>query len=114
MIYARKVKPITMPEHIYVSSSPSHTKGVKCDLMVSPEVLGKGERVVIIDDFLASGQTLLALAKIVQESGSSITGFGVIIEKAFEEGRELLSQFNVPIESLVIIKEMKDEAIIFA
>jgi xanthine phosphoribosyltransferase len=112
VIYARKVKPVTMPGQIYVRSCPSHTKGVSTDLMVSPEVLGPYENVLIIDDFLASGQTLFALAQIVLDSHSRIAGFGVIIEKSFEEGRKHLSQFNVPVEPVVIIKEMTGDSIV--
>jgi len=111
VIFARKSKPVTMPEVVYHTQAPSHTKGRLVDLMVSPEVLGSNERVLIVDDFLASGLTLKALAEIVKMSGSELCGFGVIIEKSFEEGRTLLSAFGVPIESLAVITKMSDEGI---
>jgi xanthine phosphoribosyltransferase len=113
VIYARKIKPITMPSGAYARNVPSHTKGHMTQLLVSPEVLSPGERVLIVDDFLASGQTLQALASIVEESGSQLAGIGVIIEKSFEEGRKTLSPLGVPVESLVVIKEMTEDAIIF-
>ncbi|MDQ7823082.1 MAG: xanthine phosphoribosyltransferase [Candidatus Eremiobacteraeota bacterium] len=114
LIFARKIRPVTMPEKFYLQRAPSHTKGQFVDLMVSSEFLEKRERVLIIDDFLASGQTLKALADIVIESGSMITGIGVIIEKTFDKGRSVLAPYGVPIESVVAIKEMSDEGILFA
>jgi len=113
VVYARKIRPITMPPRVYTRKVPSHTKGHMTELLVSPEVLGSGERVLIIDDFLASGQTLLALADIVLESGSQVAGIGVIIEKSFEEGRMTLASLGVPVESIVVIREMTGDSIIF-
>jgi xanthine phosphoribosyltransferase len=115
VIYARKAKPITMPDNVYRELAPSHTKGHLVELMVSPEVLQPGERVLIIDDFLATGQTIAALARVVQRSGATLIGIGAVIEKTFEGGRAFLqSQFNVPIESLVVISDMSDGRIVFA
>jgi xanthine phosphoribosyltransferase len=113
VIFARKSRPITMPDSIYLRQAPSHTKGVMVDLMVSPEVLGPDDRVLIVDDFLASGRTLQALAMIVEDSGSTLAGFGVVIEKSFEEGRDVLAGMKVPIEALVTIKEMRGGSFIF-
>jgi xanthine phosphoribosyltransferase len=104
-----------MPERVYRETAPSHTKGHIVELLVSPEVLRGGDRVVIVDDFLASGQTIAALARIVQQSGATLVGVGTVIEKSFEGGRALLvSQFAVPIESLVVITDMSDGRIVFA
>jgi xanthine phosphoribosyltransferase len=111
LIFARKTRPITMPAEVYHTQAPSHTKGSIVDLMVSPEVLGPDERVLIIDDFLARGLTLQALAELVKLSGSTLCGFGVIIEKSFEDGRSLLSGLGVPIESLAVITSLSDEGI---
>jgi xanthine phosphoribosyltransferase len=114
VLYARKTKPITMPERVYRASAPSHTKGRFVELMVSPEFLLAPQRVLIIDDFLASGQTILALARLVQQSGATLVGIGAVIEKAFEGGRTLLaSQFDVPIHALVTITDMSDGHIVF-
>jgi xanthine phosphoribosyltransferase len=114
VIYARKTKPITMPDEIYRASAPSHTKGHFVELMVSPEVLDESDRILIVDDFLASGQTISALVRIVQNSGAKLVGIGALIEKTFEGGRRMLaSQFDVPIESLVTITDMSDGTIVF-
>lgn len=114
VIYARKRKPITMTEPVYVESAPSHTKGLEVLLMVSPEYLGPGDRVLIIDDFLATGLTIAALVRLVQKAGGEVVGIGVLIEKQFEGGRDVLAPLGVPIEALVTITEMRDGRIIIA
>jgi xanthine phosphoribosyltransferase len=114
VVYARKQKPITMPNEIFLTLAPSHTKGRTVELIVSPEYLGASERVLIIDDFLASGQTILGLARLAQAAGARVVGIGAVIEKSFEGGRQALVSLNVPIESLAIIADMTDGKIIFA
>jgi len=114
VLYARKRKPITMMEPVYVESAPSHTKGLEVLLMVSPEYLGPGERVLIVDDFLATGLTIAALVRLVHKAGSQVVGIGVLIEKRFEGGREALAHLNVPIEALVTITDMREGQIILA
>ena len=115
MVYARKHKPITMKEPVFVESAPSHTKGGEVHLMVSPEYLAQQDRVLIIDDFLASGKTIDALARLVKNAGATLVGIGAIIEKSFEGGRATLQQWHVPIEALAIIDEMHDDGrIVFA
>ncbi len=83
------------------------------ELIVSPEYLANGERVLIIDDFLASGQTILGLARLAEASGSHIVGIGALIEKIFEGGRDVLRPLGVPVESLACITSMDDEKIVF-
>lgn len=115
LVYARKHKPVTMQEPVFVEFAPSHTKGGQVSLMVSPEFLSAGDRVLIIDDFLATGQTIAAMARIIADAGATLVGIGTLVEKSFEGGRALLEPLGVPIESMVIIKEMhEDGAIIFA
>jgi xanthine phosphoribosyltransferase len=114
VVYARKQKPITMPDQVFLTLSPSHTKGRMVELIVSPEYLGEGERVLIIDDFLATGATILGLVRLAQSAGSSIVGIGTLIEKTFEGGRKALSPLSIPIESLVQILSMEDDRIVFA
>jgi xanthine phosphoribosyltransferase len=114
VVYARKHKPITMPDQVFLTLSPSHTKGVTVELIVSPEYLGSGERVLIIDDFLATGATILGLARLAQTAGASIVGIGALIEKGFEGGRDALRSLNVPIESLACITRLDAGMIEFA
>lgn len=113
VVYARKAKPITMPDQIFLTLTPSHTKGRMVELIVSPEYLCTGERILIIDDFLASGQTIMGLVRLTQAAGASIVGIGAVIEKNFEGGRALLSPLNVPIEALATIASMEGDSIVF-
>ena len=113
VVYARKTKPITMPDQVYLTLAPSHTKGRMVELIVSPEYLANGEKVLIIDDFLASGQTILGLARLAEASGSRIVGIGALIEKTFEGGRAALKSLGVPIHSLACITSMDEDKIVF-
>lgn len=113
VVYARKHKPITMPDQVFLTLAPSHTKGNMAELIVSPEYLRSGERVLIIDDFLASGSTIMGLVRLAQTAGSSLVGIGALVEKSFEGGRELLNPLGVPIESLACIASMEGDQIVF-
>lgn len=112
VVYARKNKPITMPDQVYLTIAPSHTKGVNVELIVSPEYLAVGERVLIIDDFLASGATINGLVRLIQAAGAELVGIGALIEKDFEGGRELLTPLGVPIHSLACITSMDENGIV--
>ncbi len=112
VVYARKTKPVTMTDPVYVEAAPSHTKGVDTFLMVSPEFLGPQDRILIIDDFLASGQTIDALVRLVQHAGAKLVGVGALIEKRFEGGRSLLERLGVQLESLVAVASMDDGEIV--
>jgi len=113
VVYARKHKPITMPDQVLLTLAPSHTKGRTVELIVSPEYLAGGEKVLIIDDFLASGNTILGLVRLAETAGSQIVGIGALIEKTFEGGREALKPLKVPIEALARICAMDDDKITF-
>ncbi|MFC2029273.1 xanthine phosphoribosyltransferase [Chloroflexota bacterium] len=114
LLYARKTKPVTMTEPVYVEAAPSHTKGVSVFLMASPEFLGSGDRILIIDDFLASGQTIGALVRMIRHAGAELVGIGALIEKAFEGGRGQLETLGVPLHALAVIAEMSNGKIVFA
>ncbi len=107
VVYARKTKPVTMPDTVFLTTAPSHTKKHDVDIMVSPEYLQAGERVLIVDDFLATGQTILALARLARAAGAEVVGVGALIEKSFEGGREELRRLAVPVRSLAVICDMR-------
>jgi xanthine phosphoribosyltransferase len=113
VVYARKHKPITMPDQVLLTLAPSHTKGRMVELIVSPEYLAGGEKVLIIDDFLATGATIEGLARLAQIAGAAIVGIGTLIEKTFEGGRQKLMALNVPIVSLATIQSMEADTIVF-
>jgi xanthine phosphoribosyltransferase len=113
VVYARKSKPITMPDQVFLTLTPSHTKGRTVELIISPEYLSGNERILIIDDFLATGATILGLVRLAQTAGASIVGVGTLIEKIFEGGRAALAHLGVPVESLAPIRSMEGDQIIF-
>jgi xanthine phosphoribosyltransferase len=112
VVYARKIRPVTMTGPVYVEVAPSHTKGRDVFLMVSADFIGPGERVLIVDDFLASGATIEALVRLVQHAGAELVGIAAPVEKRFEGGREKLSYLNVPIVSLAVVTDMSDGKIV--
>ncbi len=113
VVYARKKRPITMAGPIYIETAPSHTKGGVVELMVSGEFLRAGENVLIIDDFLATGETLKALARLVNAAHAHVVGVGVVVEKTFEGGRIALKAagYDVPTVALATITSMEGTAI---
>jgi xanthine phosphoribosyltransferase len=114
VLYARKTRPITMPDQVLLTVAPSHTKGQTIELIVSPEYLAQGDRVLIVDDFLATGHTILGLARLARAAGARLVGVGVVIEKAFEGGRAALGPMGVPVESLAIVTDMSGGRIVLA
>lgn len=116
IVYARKTKPITMFGPVFLETAPSHTKGNEVNLLVAAEFMPANQNVLIVDDFLATGKTLRALARIVEGAQSRVAGVGVVVEKTFEGGRDFMRQkgYTMPIEALVIIVSMDDGKIVFA
>ena len=114
VVYARKTKPVTMTDPVYVEAAPSHTRGIDTFLMVSPDFLNPGDRILIIDDFLASGQTIDALVRLVKHAGAELVGIGALVEKRFEGGRDRLADLGIPVLALAVIESMEDGQIVFA
>lgn len=99
LVFARKSRPITVSDS-YQTTYRSATKGTTNDLIVSCEYLDPGDRVVIIDDFLAGGSTAEALFRLAKMAHAKVVGVGVLIEKLSVGGRTFLSGYDVPVESL--------------
>lgn len=112
ILFARKHQPITMAPDPYREQSSSPTHGKQVELIVSTEYLESTDRILIIDDFLASGRTILALHRLVEQSGATLIGVGAVIEKAFQNGRDLLVDLKVPVESLAVIERFERDRII--
>lgn len=114
LVFARKRPPLTLDHTIVSETARSRTQGKLVELMVSTEYLRPGDRVLIIDDFLATAQTINALARLVEKVGARVVGVGTVIEKSFENGRINAQHLNVPIESLAVITSMEDGKIVLA
>ena len=113
VVYARKRKPITMPDQVFLTLAPSHTKGRTVELIVSPEYLANGEKVLIIDDFLASGATILGLVRLAELAGGTVVGVGALIEKGFEGGRAALEEKGFVVKSLACVASLDENEITF-
>ena len=106
-IFARKIRPVTMPKNAYRRVVVSPTKGSEVELVLNPEHICSADRVVLVDDFLASGATLIALHELVSQSGAEIVGIGCVIEKTYQQGRNLLKPYNVPVVTLAHVHAME-------
>ena len=113
IVFARKKKPITMVDKDFRESAKSHTKGGVVELVVSSEYLSEDDRVLILDDFLSTANTINALVRLVKSSGATLVGIGAVIEKSFEGGRSAIGDVDVPVESLAIIESFDVDRIVF-
>ena len=113
VIFAKKTKTKNIAGDVYTAKVESFTHGVTYDIIVSREFLSPGDRVLIIDDFLANGAALSGLTSIVHDAGATVVGAGIAIEKAFQPGGELLRAQGLRIESLARIKSMSAAGIEF-
>jgi xanthine phosphoribosyltransferase len=113
LVIARKRRVAGMPHDLLRESTISHSINQIVEFFVSPEFITPQDRVVIVDAFMTSGQTLLALARLALRGKATVVGIGTIIEKQYEQGRKKLEMLGVPIESLVKIREMGSGTIRF-
>ncbi len=113
VVFAKKSKPNTMIEDVFSAKAKSFTKGTESNLSVSKKHLISGQKVLIVDDFLAHGQAGLALIEISKEAGLDIVGFGAVIEKEYQGGSKLIKQTGVNLQSLAIIEKIEDKQIYF-
>ena len=91
----------------------SFTHGRVYDIIVSKEFLGPGDKVLLIDDFLANGCALLGLIDIVKKSGATLEGAGIVIEKGFQHGGQEIRDMGIRLESLAIVDSMTDDSLTF-
>ncbi len=113
LVFARKKKSIFMTDEVYHSVVYSYTKEENYDVTVSKRFLPAGEHVLIIDDFLASGEAAMGLAKLVESAGDTVEGIAIVIEKSFQPGRERLERAGYHVESLIRIERFEDNRCIF-
>ncbi|GED32873.1 xanthine phosphoribosyltransferase [Brevibacillus centrosporus] len=112
-IYAKKKKAVTLTEEVYSAPVHSFTRQETYQISVSKQYLQAEDRVLIVDDFLATGAALVGLTQIVKDAGAHLVGIGAVIEKSFQEGRGLLEKEGIRIESLARIESMSPEHIHF-
>ena len=106
LVFAKKNKTKNIAGDVYVTPVESFTHGTTYNVMVSKRFLGKGDKVLIVDDFLAVGNALRGLIKMVKESGAELVGCGTVIEKGYQHGGDEIRAQGIRVESLAIIESM--------
>ncbi|ARI77743.1 xanthine phosphoribosyltransferase [Halobacillus mangrovi] len=113
-IFARKRKSLTLNDGLYSAEVHSFTKNVTNEISVSKEYLSSEDTILILDDFLANGQAAKGLINLVQQSGATLAGVGIIIEKGFQDGGKQLREQGVRVESLATIASLNHHTVTFS
>ena len=109
VIFAKKSQTKNIAGAVYATKVESFTHGRVYDVIVSTQFLGPGDRVLIIDDFLANGAALEGLIDLVRQAGAQLVGAGIVIEKAFQPGGDRIRAKGIRVESLARVKSMSEE-----
>ena len=113
-VFAKKAAPNTMTEDFYAAEAKSFTKGTVSMLRVAKQYLSPGDRVLIVDDFLASGEAGVALVSLARNAGAEVVGFSAVIEKKWQGGGDKLRELGIEVKSLAVIAAINDGKITFA
>ena len=109
VVFAKKSKSINLEGEMYTAEVESFTHKKKNQVIVSKKFLNENDHVLIIDDFLANGCALQGLIQIVNQSGATIEGIGIAIEKGFQSGGKIIRNLGYQLESLAIVEDMNHE-----
>ena len=113
LVFAKKNQTKNIAGDVYSSRVTSYTHGRVYDVIVSKEFLNSGDRVLVIDDFLANGCALDGLIDIVNQAGATLEGIGIVIEKHFQGGGDRIRKMGIRVESLAMIESMTDDTLEF-
>ncbi|CAH2716683.1 Xanthine phosphoribosyltransferase [Neobacillus rhizosphaerae] len=113
VVFARKRKSLTLNGDLLTASVHSFTKNETNEISISKKYVNKEDRVLIIDDFLANGQAALGLVEIVQQSGAKVKGIGIVIEKSFQQGAQILTKQGLRVESIARIASLDNGEVTF-
>lgn len=106
VVFAKKVQSLNLDDSIYSSKVFSYTKNIQYDVMVSKRYISENENILIIDDFLANGQAILALIDIIEKAKSKVVGISIVVEKSFQDGANKIKSKGYRLESLAKIKSL--------
>ena len=109
VVFAKKSQSINLDGEQYSTRIESFTHKRVYDVIVSKKYLQKGDKVLIIDDFLANGCAVAGLIDLIESAGAEIEGVGIAVEKGFQEGGRLLRGRGIRVESLAIVESMDDK-----
>lgn len=110
VVFAKKNQTKNIAGDVYTQKVESFTHGRVYDIIVSKEFLKPEDKILIIDDFLANGSALFGLINLVRDAKATLVGAGIVIEKGFQEGGELIRSHGVRVETLAIIDSMDEVA----
>ena len=106
VVFAKKTRSLNIAGDVYTAKVESFTHKNTNDIIVSKKFLSPGDRILIVDDFLANGKAILGLAKLVEQAGATLVGAGVVIEKGFQDGGKRIREAGIDLHSLAIVEEM--------
>lgn len=109
VVFAKKSKSSNIDDSVYTSKVVSYTRKKEYDIIVSKEFLQPEDKILIIDDFLATGSALEALLDLINQAGATAVGCGIVIEKAYQPGGDLIRSRGIRVESLARIKAMSPD-----
>ena len=109
VVFAKKTRSLNIAGDVYTAKVESFTHKNTNDIIVSKKFLSSGDRVLIVDDFLANGKAILGLAKLIEQAGATLVGAGVVIEKGFQDGGKRIREAGIDLHSLAIVEEMDAE-----
>ncbi|MGT2926786.1 xanthine phosphoribosyltransferase [Streptococcus cuniculipharyngis] len=113
MIFAKKSKNITMTEGILTAQVYSFTKQVTSQVSIAEKFLSSDDKILIVDDFLANGQAAKGLIEIIEQAGAKVEAVGIVIEKSFQDGRQVLEEAGHQVLSLARIDRFQDGQVVF-
>ncbi|MGA9697793.1 xanthine phosphoribosyltransferase [Acinetobacter sp.] len=113
VIFARKYQSLTLKDDLYRSKVFSFTKQIESTIAISNKHISASDKALVIDDFLANGQAALGLADLIHQAKAEVVGIGIVIEKSFQPGRQLLLDKGYRVESLARIKSLENGAVKF-
>ncbi|WP_180008410.1 xanthine phosphoribosyltransferase [Acinetobacter sp. YH16057] len=113
VIFARKYQSLTLKDDLYRSKVFSFTKQTESTIAISKKHINADDKVLVIDDFLANGQAALGLADLIHQASAEVLGIGIVIEKSFQPGRDILLEKGYRVESLARVKSLANGTVEF-
>ena len=113
VIFARKYQSLTLKDDLYRSKVFSFTKQIESTIAISNKHISSSDKALVIDDFLANGQAALGLADLIHQANAEVVGIGIVIEKSFQPGRQLLLDKGYRVESLARVKSLENGTVEF-
>lgn len=115
MIFAKKAKNVTMNDDLLITEVYSFTKKLTSTVQISSKLIEEGDKVLIIDDFLANGQAAPWFwFNLMEQAKAEVVGLGMVIEKSFQDGRQKLLDQGMKLTSIARIEKFEDGKVIFA